>query len=66
MARGAFDHTALLAAMSANQWLDEDATPHEPAEFNPYRVKDEAAESAMMPYNAAVLEQVQQSGKFGS
>jgi hypothetical protein len=62
MARGAFDHTAMLAAVSANQWVDEDAKPHAPIEFNPYRVKDASEEASdLLPYDPAVLQQMQES-----
>ena len=65
MARGAYDKTALLAAIAANQWLDEDSELHTPNEFNPYRVSDagEAATSGLLPYDANVLQQVSDSGK---
>ncbi len=65
MARGAFDSTALLASILANQWLDEDAPPVTADELNPFRVsKTRNRQDGRMPYNPAVLEQIAAGGKF--
>ena len=65
MARGAFDSTALLASILANQWLDEDAEPVTADELNRFRVTENRdRQGDRMPYNPAVLEQIAKSGKY--
>ncbi len=65
MARGAFDSTALLASILANQWRDEDEAPITADELNPFRVsKQRERQDGRMPYNPAVLEQIAASGKY--
>ncbi len=65
MARGAFDSTALLASILANQWLDEDAQPVTADELNPFRVSQQGDRGGdRIPYDPRVLEQIAKSGKF--
>lgn len=64
MARGAWDHTAQIKWMMAEQGRDSDKRPqpYHPADFHPM-LKSPKKVSNVMPYDPAVLEALQNSGK---
>ena len=64
MARGAWDHTANLMCMMAEQWRDSEQQPEpfSPSEFHPMR-QTPRKQPNVMPYNPAALEALQSSGK---
>lgn len=59
--------TAYQAAITANTVAAEKADMRQPSDFDPYGLLtdgEDAKSTGVMPYNPAILEALQASGKF--